>query len=69
MASQLTACITTTFIKKDRRIMVIDDSPLRGTENPVCQADPPHRDICCLSEAQVRDITRKLISLILTSAY
>jgi len=40
------------------------DSLLRGTEGPMCWADPPHKEFCCLPGAWVRDMTRKLPSLV-----
>ena len=54
----------TTSTRKKRQIIVIDDSLLRGTEGPICWTDPPLREVCCLPEARVKDITRKLPSLV-----
>jgi len=36
---------------------------LKGREGPICRADPPHREVCCLPGAWVREITRKLPTL------
>ena len=47
----------------------VGDSLLRGTESPVCQPDPTRREVCCVPGAQVRDISRKLPSLICPSYY
>lgn len=54
-----------------RRVIVIGDSILKGTEGPICHPDPTHRDkeVCCLPGARVRDIARKVIRLICPSDY
>jgi len=49
--------------------MAVRDSLLRGAEGPVCWADLPHREICCLPGARIRDVTRKLPSLVQPSDY
>jgi len=36
--------ITTTFTRKKRQVIVVEDSLLSGSEGPICWADPPHRD-------------------------
>ncbi|XP_053857559.1 uncharacterized protein LOC128820755 [Vidua macroura] len=61
--------ITTSDIKKERRVIVVGDSLLRGTEGPICRPDPPHREVCCLPGARVRDITETLPGLIQPSDY
>ena len=61
--------ITTTSTKKKRQVIVAGRSLLKGTEGPICRADPPHREVCCLPGAWVRDITRKIPSLIRPSDY
>ncbi|XP_053823847.1 uncharacterized protein LOC128801764 isoform X1 [Vidua chalybeata] len=61
--------ITTSNVKKKRRVIVVGDSLLRGTEGPVCRPDPSHREVCCLSGAQVRNITERLPRLIRSSDY
>jgi len=65
----LTPCITSTSTRKKRRVTVVGDSLLRGREGPICQADPPHRDVCCHPGARVRDNTMKLPSLAQPSDY
>ena len=50
-------------------IIFVCDSLLRGTEGPMCRADPPLRQVCCFPGAQVKDITRKLPSLVRPSDY
>ncbi|KFO98751.1 hypothetical protein N300_01915, partial [Calypte anna] len=64
-----TRWVTTTATKKKRRVVVVGDSLLRGTEGPICRPDPSHRDVCCLSGAWVRDISRRLSQLIRPSDY
>jgi len=61
--------ITTISTQKKGKFMIVGDSVLQGTECPVCQADPPHRELCCLPGARVRDITRKLPRLVQPSDY
>lgn len=54
---------------KDIKMIVRGDSLLRGMEGPVYQPDPTHREVHCLPGAWVRDISRKLPSLIHLSDY
>jgi len=62
-------CTMTTSTRKKRWVIVVGDSLLRGTECPVCQPEPPFREVCCLPGAWVKDITRKLPSSIQPSDY
>ncbi|RMB89236.1 hypothetical protein DUI87_34385 [Hirundo rustica rustica] len=62
-------CITTSKIKKKRRVIVVGDSLQRGTEGPICQRDPSHREVCCLPGARVQNITERLPALIQPSDY
>ena len=55
--------------RKERRVIVVGDSLLRGTEGPIYRPDPPYREVCCLPGTRVRDISRKLPSLIHPSDY
>ena len=64
-----TPCIVTTSTKKQRRVLLVGDSLLRATEGPICRADPPLREVCCLPGAPVKDDTRKLPSLVQPSDY
>jgi len=66
---QSAPCIMSASTKKKRRIIVIGDSLLRGTEGPICRPDPSHGEVCCLPGARVRDITRKLPGLVRPSDY
>ncbi|GAB0208750.1 hypothetical protein GRJ2_003340700 [Grus japonensis] len=61
--------VVTTPTKKKRRVIVVGDSLLKGTEGPICRADPPLREVCCLPGARVKDIARKLPSLVQPSDY
>lgn len=54
----------TTSIKKKRKVIFMGDSLLRGIGDPTCSLDPIHREYCCLPGARVRDITRKVSSLL-----
>ncbi|KAM9663018.1 uncharacterized protein ACIBXB_016421 [Morphnus guianensis] len=67
--SQAAPRILTSSEKRKRRVIVVGDSLLRGTEGPICRPDPSHREVCCLSGARVKDITRKLPGLVQTSDY
>ncbi|KAK4815580.1 hypothetical protein QYF61_004097 [Mycteria americana] len=58
-----TSHINTTSMRKRRRVIVVGDSLLRGTEGPICRTDPALREVCCLPGARVRDVTRVLPSL------
>ena len=66
---QSTPHLKTASAKKERKVTVGGNSLLRGTEGSICQPDPTHREVCCLPGAQVRDISRKLPSLICHSDY
>ncbi|GAB0209138.1 hypothetical protein GRJ2_003379500 [Grus japonensis] len=61
--------VVTTPTKKKRRVIVVGDSLLKGTEGPICRADPPLGEVCCLPGAHVKDIARKLPSLVQPSDY
>ena len=54
---------------RGRWVTVVADSLLRGTESPICWTDPPLREVCCFPGARVKDITRKLPSLVRPSDY
>ena len=61
--SRSTPCIKTASIKKKRRVVVIGDSLLRGTEGPICRPD------LLLREVWVKEAKRKLPTLIWPSDY
>uniref|UniRef100_A0A493TS73 Uncharacterized protein n=1 Tax=Anas platyrhynchos platyrhynchos TaxID=8840 RepID=A0A493TS73_ANAPP len=62
-------CITTRATKKERRVLVIRDSLLRGTEAPICRPDNLSREVCCLPGARVRDVRKALPQLIKPEDY
>ena len=68
-ARRSTPCLKTASTKKDRRVIVVGDSLLRGTEGPICRPDPTRREVCCLPGARVRDVARKLPNLVRPSDY
>ncbi|KAK4830603.1 hypothetical protein QYF61_012029 [Mycteria americana] len=68
-SEERTSRINTTSTRKRRRVIVVGDSLLRGTEGPICWMDPPLREVCCLPGARVRDVTRILPSLVRPSDY
>jgi len=67
--SQLAPRITLASAKKKRGVIVTGDSLLRGTEGPICQLDPSHREVRCLPGARVRDVAKKLPGLVQPSDY
>jgi len=67
--SQTAPRITTASTKKKRRVIVIGDSLLRGTQGPICRPDPSHREVCCLPGAWVREVAKKLPGLVWPSDY
>jgi len=67
--SQSAPRITTASAKKNRRVIVIGDSLLRGTEGPICRPAPSHREVCYLPGARVRDVAKKLPGLVWPSDY
>ncbi|XP_059571010.1 uncharacterized protein LOC132244080 isoform X2 [Alligator mississippiensis] len=42
--------------RRRRRVLVIGDSILRGTEGPICRQDPSTREVYCLPGAKIRDV-------------
>ena len=68
-ARKSTPRLRTASTKKDRRVIVVGDSLLRGTEDPICRPDRTRREVFCLPGARVRDIARKLPNLVHPSDY
>jgi len=62
-------CIMTTSTRKNRWVKFVGDSLLRGTEGPVGRTGPPPKEACCLRGARVKDVARKLPSLVLPLDY
>ncbi|KAK4817905.1 hypothetical protein QYF61_002388 [Mycteria americana] len=63
-SEERTSRINTTSTRKRRRVTVVGDSVLKGTEGTICRMDPPLREVCCLPGARVKDVTRVLPSLL-----
>jgi len=57
--------IMTASAKKKRRVIVIGNYLLQGTEGQICW--PYHREVCCLPGAWDTDVARKLPGLVRTS--
>ena len=62
-------CLETASVRKERKVVVVGSSLLRGMEGPICRSDPSHREGCCLPGARIRDITRKLPKLVRSVDY
>ena len=61
--------LKTASTKNKKRVIVIGNCLLGGTEGPIRWPDPTHREVCFPPGAQVRDITRRLPSLVHPSDY
>ena len=61
--------LKTASSRKERRVTVVGDSLLRGTEGPKCRPDPTRTEVCCLPGARVTGISRKLPGPIRPSDY
>lgn len=59
--------LQTASTRKDRWVIIVGESLLRGTEGPICWPDPTSREVRCLPG--VWDMSRKLPSLIHPSDY
>ncbi|PKU45858.1 hypothetical protein llap_3859 [Limosa lapponica baueri] len=55
--------------RKKRKVIVVGDSFLRGTEGPICRPDPSHREVSCLPGARIKDIQKNLPTLVRPSDY
>ncbi|XP_069588568.1 uncharacterized protein [Ranitomeya imitator] len=49
--------------KKHRRVVVVGDSLLRGTEAAICRPDITAREVCCLPGAMIKDVTDRIPKL------
>ncbi|CAJ0966080.1 unnamed protein product, partial [Ranitomeya imitator] len=49
--------------KKQRRVVVLGDSLLRGTEAAFCRPDITAREVCCLPGAMIKDVTDRIPKL------
>ena len=52
-----------------RRVVVVGDSLLRGTETVICRPDKMSREVCCLPGARIHDVTERLTRLIKPSEH
>ena len=55
--------------RRKRRVIVIGDSILRGTEGPICRQDPSAREVYCLPGAKIQDAKGMLQSIIQPTDY
>ncbi|XP_068782230.1 uncharacterized protein [Struthio camelus] len=55
--------------RKKRRVIVVGDSLLQGTEAPICRPDLLSREVCCLPGARIRDVMERLPRLVHASDY
>lgn len=66
---RLTSQLKTASDKKERRVIVIGNSLLKGTEGPICRVDPHLREVCSLPGARIKDIARELPKLVHPTDY
>lgn len=45
-------------------MLIVGDTPLKGTEDPFSQADNESQEVCCLLGAKIRDIAKRVLQLI-----
>ena len=69
MSNQTSLSIKTSSAKKKQSLTVIGDALLKGAEGPIHRPEPLHRELCCLLGARVKDIRKKLPSLVRPSDY
>jgi len=50
-------------------VIVVGSSLLRATEAPICHPDALSREVCCLPQAHIRDVTKSLPSLVSSNDY
>ena len=67
--SFINSCITTSTKEKQWRVMVIGDSLPSRREAHICRLDLLFREICWLPGVSIRELTRKLTSLVQTLDY
>ena len=68
-SDQSSPSIKTSSARKKRRVIGAGDSLLNGAEGPICRPNPLHREVCCLPGAQVKDVRKKLPSLVWPTDY
>ena len=60
---------TANTTKKRRRVIAVGDSLPRHSQAPICRPDTLSREVCCLPGACIRDVTKKLPSLVQPTLY
>lgn len=55
--------------RNEQRVLVIGHCSLRGTEALICHPDSILREVCCLPEACIHDITKRILSLVKPEDY
>ena len=43
-ARQSPPCLETASVRRERKVVVVGDSLLKGTEGPICRSDPSRRE-------------------------
>ena len=56
-------------MKKRQWVIVVSDCLLTGMEAPICQPDALSREVCCLPGACIKDVTKRLLSLVQSRDY
>lgn len=62
-------CPIATSVRKERQVIEVGNSLLRGAEDSIHWTDPSLMEVCTLPGAWVQDITRKIPSLVQPSEY
>ena len=68
-SDQSSPSIKTSSTRKKQWVLVIGDSLLKEAERPICRPNPLHKEVCCLLGAQVKDVRKKLPSLVWPTDY
>ena len=68
-AKRSPACLETVSVRKQRKVVVVGDSLLRGMEGPICRPVSSRWEVFCFLWAWVKDITRKLPKLVRSTDY
>ena len=68
-SDQSSPSIKTSSTRKKQWVLVIGDSLLKEAERPICRPNPLHKEVCCLLGAQVKDVRKKLPSLVWSTEY
>ncbi|GAB0210389.1 hypothetical protein GRJ2_003504700 [Grus japonensis] len=57
------------YRKKKRRVLIVGDSLLRGTEAPICRPDRESREVYCLLGAKIQDVAKRVPQLVKSTDY